>query len=150
MPTQKYPIKLSSTERANLTKLIKVGKLPARVILRANILLQSDSADQRKPMTVEKLAMILQTTPTTVQNVRRGYAEHGLDVVLNRKKRKTPPVASKIEGEPVAHIIALCCGEPPKGYARWNLRLLADKCIELGYVKTISHMTISRTLKKRA
>jgi hypothetical protein len=99
-------------------------------------------------MTVEKLAATLQTTQTTVQNVRRGYAEQGLDVALNRKKRETPPVAPKVGGELEAHIIALCCGEPPQGYARWSLRLLADTCVELGYVDDISHMTISRTLKK--
>jgi DNA-binding transcriptional ArsR family regulator len=150
MPTRKYPINLSSAERERLTKLIKAGKWPARVILRANILLQSDAAEQRKPMTVGKLAAALQTTPTTVQNVRRGYAEQGLDAALNRKRRETPPVAPKVDGELEAHIIALCCGKPPQGYARWSLRLLADKCVELGYVDGVSHTTVSRTLKKRA
>jgi hypothetical protein len=99
-------------------------------------------------MTVEKLAAVLQTPPTTVQKVRKSYTERGLDAVLNRKKRETPPVAPKADGELEAHIIALCWSEPPKGHARWSLRLLADKCVELGYSDGASHMTVSRTLKK--
>jgi hypothetical protein len=83
------------------------------VILRVNILLQSDAAEQRKLMTVEKRAAALQTTLTTVQNVRRGYAEQYLDAVLNRKKWEMPPVAPKMDGKLAVHIIALCCGEPP-------------------------------------
>ena len=99
-------------------------------------------------MTVVKLAELLQTTTTTVQNVRRDYAGQGIDATLNRKKRETPPVPPKGDGEQEAHIIALCCSEPPAGYARWNLRLLADTCVELGYVYALSHTTIDRTLKK--
>jgi hypothetical protein len=148
MQAKKYQIKLSSEERNKLTKKIKTGKSSARSILRAHILLQSDAAEQRKPMTVEKLAELLQTAATTVQHVRRGYAEQGLEATLNRKKRETPPVPPKVDGELEAHIIALCCSEPPAGYARWNLRLLAGKCVELGYVDAISHTTIDRTLKK--
>jgi hypothetical protein len=148
MPTQKYPINLSSAGREKLTKQIHAGKWPARVILRANILLQPDTVEQRKPMTVEKLAAALQSTPTTVQNVRRGYTEQGLDAVLNRTKRETPPVAPQEDGELQAHIIALCWSEPPKGHARWSLRLLADECVELGYIDGVSHRIVSRTLKK--
>jgi hypothetical protein len=148
MPGKKYQITLSSEERERLTKIVKTGTSPARSILRANILLHSDAAEERKPMTVVKLAELLQTTPTTVQNVRRKYAGQGLEATLNRKKRETPPVKPKVDGELEAHIIALCCSEPPAGYARWNLRLLADKCVELGYVDSISHTTIDRTLKK--
>jgi hypothetical protein len=88
------------------------------------------------------------TTPTTVQTVRTEYAEKGLDVALYRKKRMTPPVPAKVDGELEAHIIALCCSKPPTGYSKWSVRLWADKCVELGYVESISHMTISRTLKK--
>ena len=95
MWTKKYQINLSGEERNTLTKIIKTGKSSARSILRANILLQSDAAEQRKPMTVVKLAELLQTTTTTVQNVRRDYAEQGLDATLNRKKRETPPSPQK-------------------------------------------------------
>ncbi len=147
MPKKKYVIKLSHEERDHLTKLVKTGKSPARVILRANIVLHSDTA-VAKPLSVKATAVLFQTTPTTVQNVRTCYAEHGLNGSLYRKKRLTPPVKPKVDGELEAHMIALCCSEPPKGYTRWTVRLLADKCVELGYVDSLSHMTVSRTLKK--
>ena len=147
MPKKKYVIQLSHEERDYLTKLVTTGTSPARVILRANILLHSDSAEA-KPLSVTATATLFQTTSTTVQNVRTCYAEHGLHRSLYRKKRLTPPIKPKVDGELEAHMIALCCGEPPKGYARWTVRLLAEKCVELGYVDSLSHMTVSRTLKK--
>ncbi len=147
MPKRKYVIELSNKERMLLTKIVKTGKSPARVILRANILLHSDST-VTKPLSVAATADLFQTTPTTVQNVRTSYAESGLDGALYRKKRTVPPVKPKVDGNVEAHIIALCCSNPPEGYERWTVRLLADKCVELGYVDSISHMTVSRTLKK--
>lgn len=147
MPKRKYVIKLSNNERMLLTKIVKTGKSPARVILRANILLHSDST-VTKPLSVAATANLFQTTPTTVQNVRTSYAKSGLDAALYRKKRTVPPVKPKVDGNLEAHIIALCCSNPPEGYDRWTVRLLADKCVELGYVDSISHMTVSRTLKK--
>ena len=65
-----------------------------------------------------------------------------------RKKRETPPVPPKVTGDVEAHIIALACGDPPEGYEKWTLRLLADKCVELNYAESLSHMTVSRILKK--
>ena len=147
MPKKKYVIKLSNEERDHLTKLVKTGASPARVILRANILLHSDSVVS-KPLSVKAAAVLFQTTQTTVQNVRTCYAEHGLDGSLYRKKRMVPPIKPKVDGELEAHMIALCCSKPPEGYTRWTVRLLADKCVELGYVDSLSHMTVSRTLKK--
>jgi len=147
MPKKKYNIDLSNDERQQLRKIVKSGKSPARVILRANILLSSD-INGSKSLTVTETAEMFETTPTTVQNVRTAYAENGIDSALNRKQRMTPPVPPKVVGELEAHIIALSCSQPPEGYSRWSVRLLADKCIELGYIDSISHMTISRTLKK--
>ena len=99
-------------------------------------------------MTVAEIADAFSTTPTTVQTVRSTYATNGLDAAVYRKKRETPPVAPKVTGEVEAHIIALACGEPPTGYSKWSVRLLADKCVELNYIDSISHMTVSRVLKK--
>lgn len=147
MPKKKYAIDLSDKERQLLLKIIKTGKSPAKVILRANVLLSSD-INSSKSLTVAETAKLFETTPTTVQNVRTTFAESGLDSALYRKQRMTPPVPAKVDGEVEAHIIALCCSQPPAGYSRWNVRLLADKCVELGYVDSISHMTINRTLKK--
>ena len=147
MPSVKYIIELSEAERETLTGLIKTGKSPARQILRANILLTSDRSSKRY-MTVAEIAEVFRTTPTTVQTVRTEYTQKGLDATLQRKKRETPPVPAKVTGEVEAHVIALCCSEPPEGYARWTVRLLANKCVELGYIESIDYSTISRTLKK--
>jgi len=147
MPKKKYVIELDTKERSKLTKIIKTGYTPAKVITRANILLVSD-ASSGKPLTVVETAERFNTTPTTVQNARTVFAKFGLEGALYRKKRKTPPVQPKVDENLEAHIISICCSEPPKGYERWTLRLIADKCVELGYVDSISHMTVKRTLKK--
>ena len=147
MPSVKYIIKLNDTERKTLQDIISKGKLPAKAILRANILLASDR-NNKKHMTVAEIAETYHTTPTTVQNVRTSYAKHGLEATIARKKRETPPVPPKVTGDVEARIITLVCGDPPEGYEKWTLRLLADKCVELNYVESLSHMTVSRILKK--
>lgn len=147
MPIQKYDVSLSASDRKKLTKVVRSGTYPARTILRANILLAVDR-NGKKPMTVQEAAMAFNTSATTVQNVRTSYGERGLEATLARKRRQTPPVPAKVTGEVEAHIIALACGAPPKGYAKWTLRLLADKSVKLGYIESISHMQVSRILKK--
>lgn len=147
MPTKKYVIELTDSERRELKKIIKNGTSPAKVINRANILLASDTS-AGKAMTVAQTAERFNTTPTTVQTVRTEYAQSGIGCALYRKKRETPPVPPKVDGSLEAHIIAVCCSKPPDGYERWTLRLVADKCVELGYAESMSHMTVSRTLKK--
>ena len=147
MPSLKYVIELSAQDKAELIDIVTKGKSPARTILRANILLASDRRSERY-MTVSEISKAYHTTPTTVQAVRTSYCEKGLEATINRKKRETPPVPAKVTGEVEAHVIALACGEPPEGYSRWTLRLLADKTVELGYIETISHVTIWTILKK--
>ena len=147
MPKKKYVVELTDQERLELTKIIKTGTSPAKVINRANILLASDSS-RGKPLTVAETAEHFSTTPTTVQTVRTAFAQSGLHGALYRKKRETPPVPPKVDGNLEAYIISICCSEPPQGYERWTLRLVADKCVELGHVDSLSHMTVKRTLKK--
>ena len=147
MPVLKYEVSLSAAERKQLTKIVSSGKMPARTILRANILLAVDK-NGKKPMTVQEAAIAFNTTATTVQKVRASYGEKGLDATVNRKKRDTPPIEAKVTGDVEAHIIAMACGKPPKGYAKWTLRLLADKSVKLGYIESISHTQVGRILKK--
>lgn len=147
MPSVKYVIELNDNDRKTLTDIVSKGVSSAKAILRANILLASDR-NNKKHMTVAEIAEAFSTTPTTVQNVRTSYANNGLEQTVNRKKRETPPVPPKVTGDIEAHIVALACGTPPEGYSRWTVRLLADKCVELNYVDSISHMTVSRVLKK--
>ena len=147
MPSFKYVIELSDQDKATLMEIVKKGNSPARTILRANILLASDKRND-KYMTVSEIADAYHTTPTTVQTVRTSYCEKGLEATINRKKRETPPIPAKVTGEVEAHVIALACGQPPEGYSKWTLRLLADKTVELGYIDSISHVTVSTILKK--
>ena len=147
MPSIKYVIELSNQEKVRLMEIVKKGNSPARTILRANILLASDKQSD-KYMTVSEIANAYRTTPTTVQTVRASYCKKGLEATITRKKRETPPIPAKVTGEVEAHIIALACGQPPEGYSKWTLRLLANKTIELGYIESISHVTISTILKK--
>lgn len=147
MPSVKHIIELTDTDRKTLLDTVAKGASPAKTILRANILLASDK-NNKKHMTVAEIAEAYHTTPTTVQNVRTSYANNGLDATINRKKRTTPPVPPKVTGDVEAHIIALACGEPPEGYSKWTLRLLAEKCVELNYAESLSHVTVSRVLKK--
>jgi transposase len=84
----------------------------------------------------------------TVQAAKRDFLERGLNGILERKARDLPPMAPKADGEYEAHLIALSKSDPPKGYARWTLRMLADRSVELGYIDSITHTTVSRVLKK--
>ena len=147
MPAIKYHIELSDEDRRVLLDTVSKGKAPAKMILRANILLASDSACGRH-MTVAEIASALHTSPTTVQTARASYAKNGLDLAIHRKKRSAPPVAAKVTGEVEARINAMACGSPPERYGKWSVRLIAAKCVELGIVPDISHMTVARLLKK--
>ena len=148
MPKKLYDIYIGEQERKALGKIISSGKSSAKEVLRANILLNSDSSGNHVPVRSRELAALLNTSTTTVQNVRREYCSSSMEEVIQRKKRETSPIAPKADGEFEARLIALACQQPPEGYAKWNLRLLADKSVELGYIESISHMTISRVLKK--
>jgi transposase len=127
--------------------MTKSGTHTARSITRANILLNLDEGLGEKREQAE-VAKICGVSTVTVYNVSKQYSTEGLDSVLNRKKRDSPPIPSKITGETEAKIIALCCGNPPEGRVRWTLRLLEEKTIELGIVEAISDTTIGRLLKK--
>ncbi|HHT96081.1 MAG TPA: helix-turn-helix domain-containing protein [Clostridia bacterium] len=100
-------------------------------------------------MTVSQITDAYYTTATTVQNVRTSYANNGLEATIRRKKRETPLVPLKVTGDVEAHIVSLACGSSSEGYECWTVHLLADKCVELDYVESLSHMTVARVLKKR-
>jgi transposase len=84
----------------------------------------------------------------TVADIRQRYVEEGLDRALERKRPDEPPRQRKLDGTGEAHLIAMACGEPPEGRARWTLRLLAGQLVELAIVDGISHETVRQTLKK--
>jgi hypothetical protein len=147
MPKLMYKVNLTEEEQAKLTQITTTGKTSAKEILHASILLAT--ADNRPiKLTISEAAQKCNTTNTTIQIIRKTYAQHGLETALKRKKRQTPPIPPKITGEVEAHIIALACSEPPKGYAKWSLRLIANKTVELNYIDQISYVSVGTVLKK--
>lgn len=142
-------IELDEAARKELEKFAKTGKRSVKLVNRAKIILELDEAGGRKPLPQEAIAEKIGVTRQTVNDVKKAYlASESISSFLQRKKRKTPPVPPKITGEVEAHIIALACGPAPEGCARWGVRLLADKCVELNYIDSISFMSIQRLLKK--
>lgn len=144
---QKYPVKLNDTERYQLEQILSAGTAPARKIRRTQILLKSDQSAGGPNWSYQAICEAFEVSQPTISEVRRAYVEGGLETALNRK----PPEREyerRLDGEGEAHLIALACGEPPKGYERWTLRLLKKRMIELQYVENISHETIRLTLKK--
>ena len=146
---ERKEIRLTVKQRAELERYCTKGVHSVKLVTRAKIILALDISGGRNPEKHEALAEGLGVSRQTVTNARNDFlAFKNVSMFLQRKQRETPPVPPKVTGEVEARIIALACGEVPKGYSRWTLRLLADKSVELRYSKTMSHMTISRLLKK--
>ncbi len=144
-------IKLTVKQRAEMECFCTTGVHDVRIVNRAKIILALDMSGERTPEKQVDIAKRLGISRQTVNVARRDFlAIKDVTLFLQRKQRETPPVPAKVTGDLEARIIALACGEVPKGYARWTLRLLADKCVELHYSEKMSHMTISRLLKKRS
>jgi len=115
---------------------------------RARILLKADQSDKGPGWSDEKISEALEVTVQTIERVRKQLVEEGFDVVLSRREYTQKVSRKKIDGDVEAHLVAISCSEPPPGRARWTLRLLADKIVELGYVQNISHEAVRQTLKK--
>ena len=145
---KKYIVRLSGEERKSLNKLITSGKGPARMFTRARILLKADIGEEGPSWPDEKIAEALDVTVQTIERIRKQLVEDGLESVLNRREYTQKVSRKKLDGDAEAHLIALACSETPEGYARWSLRLLADKMVELGYIESISHEAVRRVLKK--
>jgi hypothetical protein len=146
MRNQTYVVKLSKAKRERLNDLISKGKSSARVQLRARILLHADTGKHGSGWNDAQISDALATYPVMCFRVRRSFVTEGLDAVLTRKKRATPPTPPIFDGVKEAKLIALACSKPPDGCARWTLRLLEEKLVELDIVA--SDNTIGRVLKK--
>jgi Homeodomain-like domain len=145
---KKFVVKLSGEERARLGALISKGKAAARVVLKARILLKADQGEAGEGWSDERICDALDTNVTMVARVREKLVNQGLDAVLARKKRETPPVAPIFDGERQAQLIALACSQPPEGHAHWSIRLLAEHVVERKIVAAAHFNTVGRALKK--
>ena len=145
---KRYVVKLSGEEREQLEALLGKGRSAAQRLLKARILLKADVSEAGEGWSDSRIVEALETNLSMVYRVRKQLVEEGFEAVLSRKPRATPPVPRIFDGEKEAKLIALACSKPPKGRARWTLRLLENKVVELGIVDRASDSTIGRTLKK--
>jgi transposase len=138
-------IVLTPEQRTHLQGLIHAGAAPARMQTRARILLLLDTS-QGPAQTGAVIAAALLCHRNTVGNVGRRYARQGLEAALQERSR--PGAKPKLTGDIEAKLITLACSDPPEGAARWTLRLLADRLVELGHIESISHVSVGERLKK--
>lgn len=143
---KKYIVELTSEERRQLEKLIKKGKVAGYKIRHAQMLLKVNQDKQGPSWQDKRVAEAFGAHITTVERLRKRFVEQGLEAALERNKRQN--YTRKLDGDTEAHLIAIACSDPPQGRNEWTLRLLADRLVELSVVDSISHMTVSRTLKK--
>lgn len=139
-------IQLSKDERSELEQLIKSGQHSSRVIARARTLLLLDRSQGQK-RTIAEVIDAAMVSQGTIYNLKQRYFGGGLAAALYEQPRSGRPV-TKMTGEVEAHLIAQACSEPPEGYERWTVRLLADRLVELEVVDSISHTAVAKKLKK--
>ena len=144
---KRYIVTLTGEERERLRALITAGKGAARRLAHARILLKADQSPGAPGWADEAIAAALEVGRATVERVRQRFVEEGFEAALDPRPPRRE-YRRKLDGEQEAHLVALACGAPPDGEARWTLRLLAGRLVELEVVEAISHETVRRILKK--
>lgn len=143
----KYTVHLNKIEREELLAIISKGSHTSQTFRAAYILLNCDEGKFAEKVTNEQISKVLKVGMRTIDRIKRRFIEDGMDETLERKPTsRTYDV--KADGDVEARLVTLCCSEPPKGYAKWSLRMLADKMVDLKYVESISYETVRRVLKK--
>ena len=144
---KKYRVTLTPDEQEHLTAMLSKGKAAARALTHARILLKTDEAEGGPAWTDAAVCEALDVGLCTVMRVRERFVEEGLDAAL-RPRPSSHVQPRKLDGHLEVQLVTLACSEAPEGHARWSLRLLADRFVELGHVEEISHETVRQTLKK--
>jgi len=149
MPLPKYVVRLTTEERADLEDLIHTGShRAAATLIHARILLKADVGPEGPGWDDDRIVEAIECSPSTVYRVRQALVEEGMAAALFRKK-PTGRLYRKLDGAQEAQLITLACSEPPEGQARWTLRLLADRLVDLQVVESISPECVRMTLKKK-
>jgi transposase len=143
---KRWIVELSQEEREQLEQLIKKGKVVGYKIKHAHMLLKADEGEFGPAWPDTRIAEAYNTSESTVRNLRKRLVEKGFETALEREKQTNRRI--KFDGETEAKLIAIACSEPPEGYSRWSIRLLADRLVELEIVDEISPMTVQRIMKK--
>ena len=145
---KKYVVRLDAEERDRLNGLIRRGKRSAQLLTKARILLKADVSNAGEGWSDSRIAAALDTSIATVERSRRQLVEEGFEAVLARKYNSNSARPRIFDGVAEAKLITLACGPAPEGHAKWTLRLLEDKVVELHIVERASDNTVGRTLKK--
>jgi len=145
---KKYVVRLSGEERAQLEAMVRAGKSSARLLTRARILLKADVSEAGDGWSDSAIAAALDTSVNNVSRIRQQLVEEGFEATLTRKYNPNSARPRIFDGAAEAKLIALACSPAPEGFARWTLRLLEEKVVELSIVDKASDNTIGRTLKK--
>jgi Homeodomain-like domain len=148
MPAKRYIVTLSAAERGQLDALVRSGRRSARTITRARVLLLVDAGEHGPRWEDRRAAEALGCGHRTVERVRERFVSEGLDAALAHKAPARPRRQPVLDGAAEARLIALACAATPDGLRAWNLRMLADKLVELEVVESVSHETVRQTLKK--
>ena len=144
-------IQLTAEERGQLEAFTNKGVHSAMLIRRARVILALDRSNKKDHLRVNRICEEIGISRQALNDIRDAFVNSpSIEAFLTRKKRETPPVAPKVTGEVEAHIVAITCGEPPVGCARWTMQLIADRCVELNIVESLSEISVRRTLKKRS
>jgi len=144
----RYRVTLTSDEREMLEKISTTGVRSAKTILHARALLLLDAGEHGPKWKVADVADAVGMSARALEHVKERFVEYGLEDAILRKKRETPPRPVIFDGDFEAKLLKLACSESPEGHARWTVRLLADKLVDLKIVPTVSAMTVCNTLKK--
>jgi len=143
-----YKVELTLQEREELIKIIKKGKHTSQAYRNAYILMNADEGAYSQKVTNKEISKVLMVGMRTIDRVKKRFVEEGFDACLERKPT-TREYKRKVDGDVEAKLISIACSAPPEGFAKWSLRMLADKMVELEYVESISHETVRTVLKKR-
>jgi len=143
----RYTVKLTKDEVEELMSIINKGSHTSQTFRTAYILLNCDEGKYSEKVTNEQISKVLKVGMRTVDRVKRKFIEEGFEATLERRPT-TRVYEKKSDGDVEAKLVTLCCSEPPKGFAKWSFRLLADKMVELHYIESISHVTVRSILKK--
>lgn len=145
---KKYGVTLELSERDELEALLSRGKADVRRLNHARILLKADESKWGPGCSDSEVADVCETSVRTVERVRKRFVEEGLEMALSPYRTPRRRYTRKLDGDQEAKLITIACSNPPEGRARWSLRMLADKMVELEYVDQLSYETVRQTLKK--
>ena len=145
---KKYVVTLTQDERRQLSTIASKGKNRSQTVVNALILLACDDGEFQETRSINQtISSVLQISMRKIDRLKRRFIEDGLEAALNGRPTQRQ-YTKKADGDFEAHLVALSCSQPPEGFARWSLRLLADQVVAFDYIDEVSYETIRRVLKK--